>query len=284
MFYPSCLHTHSQFCDGKATMAQMAEKAADFGFVSLGFSSHSPLPYENDWAMREEAYPAYFDEIARLKELYKNKMEIYCGIEWDTDTPRLPFLCSESSEQKHPPFDYVIGAVHSLVKNGELFSVDYTKDLLLDVVHRLYGGDFWELCRDYYSAVVQSALRPEVDIVAHFDLITKYNRGSNLFDERDSAYLDIAKEALERILEKRPHLFFEINTGVMARAGNKNPYPAPALLHILCENRVPLILTGDCHRPEHFGVGYDFARELLLKERAPRLYLLSGGKFRKVAL
>ena len=62
MFYPSCLHTHSQFCDGKATMAQMAEKAADFGFVSLGFSSHSPLPYENDWAMREEAYPAYFGE------------------------------------------------------------------------------------------------------------------------------------------------------------------------------------------------------------------------------
>ena len=92
MFYPSCLHTHSQFCDGKATMAQMAEKAADFGFVSLGFSSHSPLPYENDWAMREEAYPAYFAEIARLKELYKNKMEIYCGIEWDADTSRLPFL------------------------------------------------------------------------------------------------------------------------------------------------------------------------------------------------
>ena len=74
MFYPSCLHTHSQFCDGKATMAQMAEKAADFGFVSLGFSSHSPLPYENDWAMREEAYPAYFAEIARLKELYKNNL------------------------------------------------------------------------------------------------------------------------------------------------------------------------------------------------------------------
>lgn len=284
MFYPSCLHTHSQFCDGKATMAQMAEKAAALGFVSLGFSSHSPLPYKNDWAMREEDYPAYFSEISRLKELYKNKMEIYCGIEWDADTPQLPFLCRNSSEQIYSPFDYVIGAVHSLVKNGELFSVDYTKNLLLDVVHRLYDGEFLELCRDYYSAVVQSALRPEVDIVAHFDLITKYNKENALFDEHDSAYLKIAKEALERIFEKRPNLFFEINTGVMARAGKEYPYPAPELLHILCENGVPLVLTGDCHRPEHFGVGYDFVRELLLKERTPQLYLFSGGKFHKTTL
>ena len=81
MFYPSCLHTHSQFCDGKATMAQMAEKAADFGFVSLGFSSHSPLPYENDWAMREEAYPAYFDTYAQIDRLteYLNTYEnLFC--------------------------------------------------------------------------------------------------------------------------------------------------------------------------------------------------------------
>ena len=44
-------HTHTNYCDGISSPAEMAKKAYEKGFVSLGFSVHSPLPYENDYAI-----------------------------------------------------------------------------------------------------------------------------------------------------------------------------------------------------------------------------------------
>lgn len=275
MFYPSSIHTHTQFCDGKDTMAAMVQRAAEMGMVSLGFTPHSPLPYENDWAMKEEDYPAFFSELERLKKLYEPGMEILAGIEWDADTPGLPQTFD---------FDYVIGALHSLEKKGERFSVDYEKELLCSVCQRLYGGEFLELCADYYAQAAKSALRPGVDIVAHIDLVTKYNKDGEMVNETDPEYLKMAKNCIGEILEARPEIFFEINTGVMARAGKAFPYPAPALLAFLCREGARLVLTGDCHRTAHLGAGYDRVRELLGECFHPKLYLLRKDGFRKVSL
>ena len=52
MEYKSCIHTHTQFCDGKSSMADFCKRAAQLGYRSIGFTPHSPLPYENDWAMK----------------------------------------------------------------------------------------------------------------------------------------------------------------------------------------------------------------------------------------
>ncbi len=273
MFYPSSIHTHTQFCDGRNTMEELAVRAAELSMVSLGFTPHSPLPYDNDWAMRAEDFPAYFAEIRRLQQVYKGKMTVLAGIEWDSDTPDIP-----------QGFDYVIGAVHSLVKKGECFSVDYQKELLISVTERLYGGEFLELCDEYFAAVAKAALRTRVDIVAHLDLITKYNKKREILDENDPEYLRMAKNCIEKILDRRPEIFFEINTGVMARAGKAYPYPAPALLQFLCRNGAKLVLTGDCHRTEHLGAGYERARELLLECHLPMLFMRTARGFEQIHL
>ena len=268
MFYPASIHTHTEFCDGKDTMEKMASAAARAGFETLGFSPHSPLPYDNDWAMRSSDYPAYFEMIDTLKKRYAGKLDIYAGIEWDAQTEGLP-----------EGLDYVIGAVHSLVKKGECFPVDSSKELLLSARDRLYGGDFLELCREYYAEVASSALRAQVDIVAHLDLVTKYNKDGDVLDENDPEYLSLAKNCIDTILDARPDVFFEINTGVMMRAGKKYPYPAPALLDYLCRNGARLVLTCDCHRASLLGGGYNEARKLLLACRTPRLYIYTKGAF-----
>ena len=268
MFYPASIHTHTEFCDGRDTMETMAEAAAEAGFLTLGFSPHSPLPYGNDWAMKEDDYPAFFAKIAALKERYAGKMEVFAGLEWDSQTESLP-----------EGLDYVIGAVHSLVKKGECFAVDYRKDLLLSVRDRLYGGDFLKLCAEYYDEVVRSALRPRVDIVAHLDLVTKYNKDGDILDENDPAYLALAQNCIDRILDARPDVFFEINTGVMMRAGKACPYPAPALLDHLVKNGARLVLTCDCHRAKLLGGGYEKARELLLSRPSAQLYIFAHGGF-----
>ena len=268
MFYPASIHTHTQFCDGKDSMDAMAKRAERLGLSTLGFSPHSPLPYENDWAMKESDYMAYFAEIERLKKLYAGKMDIFCGIEWDSQTPSIP-----------EGFDYVIGAVHSLVKKQECFSVDYTKDLLLSVIDRLYDGEVLELCKEYFAETSASALRPKVDIVAHLDLVTKYNKNGEILNENDPEYLRLAINCIDSILNARPDIFFEINTGVMLRAGKAFPYPAPPLLKYLCKNGAKLVLTCDCHKTELLCGGYDRAKELLSDCHLPQLYILGKDGF-----
>lgn len=269
MFYPSSMHTHTQFCDGASTMREMCEKALSLGYQSLGFSPHSVLPYENDWSMTTETQAAYLKEAAALKKEYAGRLEIAAGIELDADTPLCP-----------PGLDFVIGAVHSLEKNGERFAVDYERDLLRSAVDRLYGGDFLELCRDYYEAVYRSALRPEVGVVAHFDLVLKYNREGCFVDENSDAYLAPALDAANRILDARNDLIFEINVGGVVRAARPYPYPAPPLISLLCRRKARFIITFDCHRAELLGAGAESAEAVLRDLPDARLLLYRDGAFR----
>ncbi|MBQ9469133.1 MAG: histidinol-phosphatase HisJ family protein [Clostridia bacterium] len=268
MNYPSCIHTHTPYCDGKSTMREMILRAIALGYESLGFSPHSVLPYENGWALTEESYKAYREEFSRLREEFGDRIGLYAGIELDADTPVCP-----------GGLDYVIGAVHSLEKNGERFAVDYRRDLFADVARRLYGGDFYALCRDYFAAYAEMALRPEVTVAAHFDLVTKYNGDGCFFDENDPRFLSPAFEAADRILEKRGGMIFEINTGGMARAGRPCPYPAPPILRYLHERGASFIITCDCHSAPLLGVGYDCALSLLRALDRPRLLIFRGGRF-----
>lgn len=40
-------HSHTQFCDGRATMAEFAAEAVAQGFTHYGFSPHSPVPIQS---------------------------------------------------------------------------------------------------------------------------------------------------------------------------------------------------------------------------------------------
>ena len=42
------LHTHSDYDDGRGTLREVVEAAAEKGLVSIGLSGHTPMPFEND--------------------------------------------------------------------------------------------------------------------------------------------------------------------------------------------------------------------------------------------
>ena len=113
----SNVHTHTVFCDGRDTPREMAEEALRRGFCSLGFSSHSPIPYESSWGMRDEQ--GYLQEIASLKEEYRGRLEIACGIEWDLDSAIDPGR-----------YDYTISSVHQIHHEGKVYALDLSADAL----------------------------------------------------------------------------------------------------------------------------------------------------------
>ena len=106
------LHTHSIYSDGKSQPREIVEEAIRQGLTTLGFSEHSPLPFDNNFSVKEADMPHYVAEIAQLKEEFKGKIDIYCGLEADYLTGvSEPFAVTK--EKYH--LDYLIGGVHLVV-------------------------------------------------------------------------------------------------------------------------------------------------------------------------
>ncbi|GAL32252.1 histidinol-phosphatase [Vibrio maritimus] len=86
----------------------MFDKANSLGFTSVGFSSHAPLPFDNDFCMQADKLEAYVKEISALKG--HTETQVYLGLELD-------FIPGVTAP-KHPRWegvelDYKIGSVHT---------------------------------------------------------------------------------------------------------------------------------------------------------------------------
>lgn len=247
----SNLHTHADFCDGRQPLEEMIEAAIALEYLSLGFSSHSTLPFDNVYAMTPRSELAYLDAMDAMKEKYREDIELLTGLEWDLDTAAgfVPF----------DRYDYLIGSVHQLHAKGRVFAVDASREDLEICINEGYDGDALAMARAYYEAVVTCVLRPRVDIVGHFDLLRKYNRSTDFFNENSPAYQNIALEALRSVLAKRDDLVFEVNFGGMLRAGLPTPYPDAFLMHELRTRGARITLQADAHSAEGLKDGWDEA-------------------------
>lgn len=246
------VHTHSTFCDGKNTMAEMAAAACAAGVKQYGFSGHihTPCPSDAEVCMAADM-TAYRAEALRLRQEYTGRMEILLGIEWD--------LCSDLPVPEWA--DYWIGSVHNLhdPETGDYYCVDWKTEELARCRDTLCGGDAMELARRYYAAVAKvAAMKPTV--LGHIDLITKLNGEGAFFDETSPAYRAAALAALHAADPKATLL--EINTGAVARGYRKTPYPAQFLLEEWHTMGGRVIITADAHTTEGITYGYREAANL----------------------
>lgn len=237
------LHTHTCYCDGKDKPEDLVEKALSLGFRGIGFSGHEYSPIDEDFCMSPADTEKYCREILELKEKYKGKIDIYLGIERDYFGPGSDY-----------PYDFVIGALHS-VKVGDVnLSVDHTEEIMISNVNQYFGGNFRAYVESYYETMANVAEKTGADIVGHFDLVTKFNEGNKYFDEEAVWYKRAALHALGKAADTKP--IFEINTGAMARGYRSRPYPADFLLEEIERLQCPVILGSDCHDRNFLNHGF----------------------------
>lgn len=244
------LHTHTIFDDGKNTPAEMAEAALRAGFSSLGFSGHCTLPWENEWSLTAENIPAYLAAVEETRRAYAGRLTIFSGLEWDI-----------VSDQDATGFDYIIGSIHHLTPDGAHPSVDEAPEVTADILVRYFAGDAAALAEAYYAQYEAVADADFVDIVGHFDLITKFDEVRSFFDEADPRYRDAAMAAMERLL--RADKLFEVNTGAIATGWRTVPYPSRRFLRELKTRGARLLVSSDAHRPDRVACGFPEAEELL---------------------
>ncbi len=230
----SDFHIHTTYCDGADSAEDIVKEAISKNIKRIGFSGHSYTFFDESYCMTEGGTKEYKAEIARLKEKYKDKIEILCGVEQDYYSKALT-----------DGYDYVIGSVHYLKADGEYFPIDESADILLAAAKKHYGGDIYALAEDYFETV--SHIRG-ADIIGHFDLITKFNEVQKLFDEKNERYVAAYKKAVDMLLIQ--NVPFEINTGAISRGYRTAPYPNADIVRYIRENGGRTILSSDSHQKE----------------------------------
>lgn len=268
MFKSSC-HTHTQYCDGKNTAEEMVQGAIIKGFTSLGFSGHSPMDFPNTWGMTTEKLPVYITEIKRLKEKYKDQIEVICGIELDADYEGVELF----------EFDYSIGSVHQLRFGEEVYYLDYSADETRRCINNHFDGNASLLAKAYFERLADFIVSTPVTVVGHFDLIMKFCKTDKIFDENDPVYKNSALNAVRKILEAKPGMIFEVNTGAMYRKGNELPYPSRFILEEIFRLGGRITISSDSHCVESLDFAYDIAESYCKECGFNEFYSLRKGVF-----
>ena len=250
MFPKTNLHTHTTFCDGKLTPAEMVRAAIEKGLEVIGFSGHAHMAgIGQEWCMSPEDTAAYRAATRALARQYSDQIDVVTGIEQDV-----------FSDLPTDGYDYVIGAVHFVKKDGEYQPIDHSEELFADGVNRIYHGDILAFARDFYETTAEAVTKTGADIVAHFDLFKKFNHDKKFFDDEDKRYRDIALDALHEAAKSGA--IFEINTGGAYRGYNAEFYPAPFILRELKSVGGRITFSSDSHDARSLCHGFPAARKI----------------------
>jgi len=243
--YPANYHTHSLYCDGKSTLEEHVREAEKCGLLQLGFSSHSSVPFENNFAISEERIPEYVNEIDHLQQktditlLKSLECEFVPGITKDFDVWRTTYN-----------LDYVIGGVH-LVRppHGDgLWFIDGSKQEIYDNGLRdLFGNDIKAAVTAFWEQTFEMLETQHLDIISHFDKIKMHNR-DRFFTEDESWYKVLADKAIQLI--KRHDVIVEINTRGLYKKRCDHFYPSTELLMKARKADIPVIVSSDAHKAE----------------------------------
>lgn len=235
-------HVHTVFCDGKDTPEQMVRMAMERKFLALGFSAHSRTEFDLAWCMKN--VEGYKQEIRRLAEKYMSYLDIYCGVEQDY-----------WSEASTAGFDYVIGSVHYVQKDGTFYSVDESAEEQLGHIKDHWQGDYDAFAEDYFALVGDVAEKMAPDIIGHFDLVSKFSEANGF--GQSNRYLDAAEKAIDRLI---PYdIPFEINVGAIVRGLKTVAYPSRELLERIRAKGGRIVISGDCHSAQTLGYGLEEA-------------------------
>lgn len=258
-------HTHSIFCDGKNTPEEVVLSAIDMGFDAIGFSGHGYTAFDLTYCMKDTE--GYIKEINNLKEKYKNKIQIYLGVEEDAFYPL-----------NHADYDYTIGSSHYFNVDGKYYPIDSNYDCFKKCLE-LFGYDIEKLTNAYYSNFCEYLSKRKPDIVGHFDLITKFDEMDDSLFLENKKYLEIAQKYVKEVLKN--DVIFEVNTGAISRGYRKQPYPHIDLLHTIKKQDGKLILSSDSHAADAICSYFEDAKLLLKDVGFQYVYVLFDGEFKK---
>jgi histidinol-phosphatase (PHP family) len=243
------LHTHHERCGhANGPITGYIEAAIEKGVAVLGISDHSPYfgdPRDHanpGIAMAKSEFPNYVAEVLRLKEQYKDRIEILLGVESDFFPEHLEAYKRIYAQY---PFDYIIGSVHQ-VEGVSIFNRNRWKKLT--ATQKQATKD------NYYELIGHSAKSGMFEVLGHIDAMKAYY----------PAFSDIQSDAVEYTLKiiGECDIAIEINTsGKMKDVGGW--YPADVILEKALHYGVKVTFGSDSHVPDRVADDWELVRQRL---------------------
>ena len=269
-------HTHCSYCHGEGEPEDYVLAAIKKGFPAIGFSPHAPMPFSTDWHVEIAKYQDYVATINALKGKYNYRIEIYCGIELDW------YPEHNTDSQLLDVVDYHIGSVHYLspFPNGDHFLCDYSQEVFIEGLNRVYNGDVEKLVDDYYSRLELMIVERRPDIIGHLELVGKFNQGNKFFNPNQQWYIERIAKVLDLI--RKTGAIVEVNTRSMYKGLVIEPCPSLATIKMCFERGIPVTISADAHSPKEIDAGMEQTAKELLKIGYQDIGIFYQDKWRQV--
>ena len=249
-------HMHTSFStDSSAPVSSMLDCAVARGLKAVCITDHMDLDFPPQEGEDVSADPQlfqfdieeYFRVLLRLKEEYKDRLEVRIGIELGLQShlgDRYKELLARY------PFDFVIGSIH-LVRGMDPY---YGKLFEGRPDAKAYEEAFEEtlLCIRHNEGF---------DALGHLDYVVRYGK-HQAWEYSYCAFADQIDEVLKELISMGKGL--ELNTGGLKYGlGFTNPHPD--VLKRYRELGGEIVTVGaDAHKPKH--VGYEFKKAASILE------------------
>lgn len=250
-------HGHTQYCDGRAEMKTFVKAALENGFSHYGFSPHSPIPISSPCNMSAADVELYLAELAELREEFGADIRLYGGMEVDYLGSMWGPAHAYFAEL---PLDYVIGSVHFIpTQEDTLVDVDGNPEAFKVKLHENFNDDLEYVVRTFFRQTVRMLEAGGLDILGHYDKITRNASAVRPGVEYEQWFIDSKKEATDAAIASG--VVIEINTKIHAEGGPL--FPDAATIRTLIRAGVPLLVNSDAHRPHMVNASREYVFGLL---------------------
>ena len=244
--------------------------------MSLGFSSHAPLPFNRSWAMKAERLPEYLSTINALRT-EEPPLEVYSGLEID-------YIPDKSSPASYASqLDYTIGSIHFVdhYADGRPWEIDNTYDVFLQGLQNVFHNNVQEAISRYFDLTREMINKSKPTIVGHLDKIKMHNRHESFFREDELWYRREIKETLQLI--SKTGTIVEVNTRGIYQKKTQEPYPSKWVLELMHQMEIPITLSSDAHHPDDLITSFAETAHTLRTIGFTAINTLHEGKWKPLA-
>jgi len=254
-------HIHSKNSpDSKQTLDEICLAAIEKGVKGIAITDHAHMsPAQARFFGEFDNYNNIknsIDDTYAAREKYKDKLQIFCGIEIGE---YLHDVAESERIMSLTNYDIIIGSVHYV--EAARWNLAYSKIVFDETVSDDEITDYMSL---YFDEILQMIDNVDFDVLAHLTCPLRYINGRHKRNYDISRFYDTIKEVLQKIIDK--NIGLEVNTAGAMTAFGTGLCPEEEILKLYYDLGGRTITLGsDAHRSVNIALGFDEAIDILKK-------------------